>query len=212
MKIRLAIDGIRLGFPLRSQGSLRSIVILTAGLVACGVQAADRGPVKYAEGAYDAASGVYTVVKGDDLDAIAKRFGVAVGALKSENKLASNQIEIGQQLTVPGGTTETTGESKVEVIGVLGSPSATTTIPGNQLPPPTPKFGGVIKDGALQSTPWWAPRVVPPKGAPNILLIMTDDAGFAINSVFGGVIPTPAMERIAQSGLRYNRIMSTSLC
>ena len=99
-----------------------------------------------------------------------------------------------------------------QVTGELGSPSATTTISGKQLPPPAPEFGGVIKDDALQSKPWWPPRVVPPKGAPNILLIMTDDAGFAINSVFGGVIPTPAMERIAKDGLRYNRIMSTSLC
>ena len=96
--------------------------------------------------------------------------------------------------------------------GKPGSPSATTTIPGNQLPPPAPKFGGVIKEEALQSTPWWPPRVVPPKGAPNVLLIMTDDAGFAVNSVFGGVIPTPSMERIAENGLRYNRIMSTALC
>ncbi|WP_226661788.1 arylsulfatase [Microbulbifer aggregans] len=96
--------------------------------------------------------------------------------------------------------------------GKPGSPSATTTIPGSQLPPPAPKFGGVIKEGALQSTPWWPPRVVPPEGAPNVLLIMTDDAGFAVNSVFGGVIPTPTMERIAENGLRYNRIMSTALC
>jgi Sulfatase len=92
------------------------------------------------------------------------------------------------------------------------TPGATTTIPGNQLPPPAPKFGGVIKDDALQSKAWWAPRVVPPKGAPNILLIMTDDAGFGVPSTFGGVIPTPTMDRIAQNGLRYNRIFSTSLC
>ncbi len=96
--------------------------------------------------------------------------------------------------------------------GVLGSPGATTVIDGRQLPPPDPKFGGVIKDGALQSKPWWAPRVVPPKGAPNVLLIITDDAGFGVPSTFGGVIPTPAMDRIAQNGLRYNRIFSTALC
>ncbi|MGA7879771.1 MAG: hypothetical protein WCD63_02780, partial [Terrimicrobiaceae bacterium] len=58
-----------------------------------------------------------------------------------------------------------------QVTGELGSPGATTTIDGKQLPPPAPKFGGVIKDDALSSTPWWPPRVVPPKGAPNILLI-----------------------------------------
>ena len=80
-------------------------------------------------------------------------------------------------------------EAVVQTTGTLGSPSATTTLPGNQLPPPAPEFGGVIKDDALQSTPWWPPRIVPPKDAPNILMIMTDDAGFAIPSTFGGVIP-----------------------
>ena len=92
-----------------------------------------------------------------------------------------------------------------QVTGVPGSPGATTTIDGKQLPPPDPKFGGVIKDGALQSKPWWAPRVVPPKGAPNVLLIITDDAGFGVPSTFGGVIPTPTMDHIANEGLRYNR-------
>ena len=99
-----------------------------------------------------------------------------------------------------------------EVTGKLGSPDATTTISGKQLPPPAPEFGGVIKDNAMQSTGWWPPRVVPPKEAPNVLFIMTDDAGFGIPSTFGGVIPTPTMDRIAKEGLRYNRMFSTSLC
>ena len=54
--------------------------------------------------------------------------------------------------------------------------------------------------------------MVPPKGAPNILLIMTDDVGFAAPSTFGGVIPTPALDRIAAAGLRYTNFHSTSLC
>ena len=45
-----------------------------------------------------------------------------------------------------------------EVTGVPGSPSATTTISGKQLPAPDPKFGGVIKDNAAQSKAWWPPR------------------------------------------------------
>ncbi|MDB5593167.1 MAG: sulfatase [Hyphomicrobiales bacterium] len=93
-----------------------------------------------------------------------------------------------------------------------GSPSATTTIDGRQLPSPDPEFGGVIKDDALQSKAWWAPRIVPPKDAPNVLLIITDDAGFGVPSTFGGVIPTPTMDDIANEGLRYNRIFSTALC
>jgi arylsulfatase len=99
-----------------------------------------------------------------------------------------------------------------QTTGVPGSPSATTTIDGKQLPPPDPKFGGVIKENAAQSTPWWPPRVVPPKGAPNVLLIMTDDVGFGAPSTFGGVIPTPALDRIAKTGLRYTQFHSTALC
>ena len=99
-----------------------------------------------------------------------------------------------------------------QVTGVLGSPGATESISGKQLPPPDPKFGGVIKDDALTSKTWWAPRIVPPKGAPNVLLIITDDSGFGVPSTFGGVIPTPAMDRVAKSGLRYNNIHSTALC
>jgi Sulfatase len=90
-----------------------------------------------------------------------------------------------------------------QVTGTLGSPSATTTISGKQLPAPDPEFGGVINSGALQSKPWWAPRIVPPKDAPNVLLIITDDAGFGVPSTFGGVIPTPTLDRVANSGLRY---------
>ncbi len=99
-----------------------------------------------------------------------------------------------------------------QVTGTLGSPSATRAISGQQLPSPSPAFGGVIKNDALQSKPWWAPRVVPPKGAPNVLLIITDDAGFGVPSTFGGVIPTPTMDRLAKEGLRYNRMFSTALC
>jgi len=100
----------------------------------------------------------------------------------------------------------------LETTGVAGSPSATTTISGRQLPAPEPEFGGEIKQDALQSKAWWAPRIVPPKAAPNILLIITDDAGFGVPSTFGGVIPTPTMDRIANEGLRYNRVFSTALC
>ncbi len=81
------------------------------------------------------------------------------------------------------------GRAQIQTTGTPGSPGATTTISGKQLPAPDPKFGGVIKNDALQSKPWWAPRIVPPKKAPNILLIMTDDSGFGVPSTFGGVIP-----------------------
>lgn len=94
----------------------------------------------------------------------------------------------------------------------LGSPSATRFINGQILPAPELPFGGVINLNAAQSKPWWPPRIVPPKGAPNILLIMTDDVGFGAPSTFGGVIPTPALDRIANEGLRYTQFHSTALC
>ena len=99
-----------------------------------------------------------------------------------------------------------------QITGTPGSPSATTTIDGKQLPPPPPKFGGVIKESVKNSKPWWPPRVVPPKGAPNVLLIMTDDQGYGVNGTFGGVIPTPSLDRIANAGLRYTEFNSTALC
>ena len=52
----------------------------------------------------------------------------------------------------------------------------------------------------------------PPQGAPNVLIVLIDDAGFAASSAFGGVIETPTAERLAASGLRYNRFHTTALC
>jgi arylsulfatase A-like enzyme len=99
-----------------------------------------------------------------------------------------------------------------ETTGVPGSPSATTTIDGKYLPPPPPKFGGEINLSAKDSKPYWPPQVVPPKGAPNVLLIMTDDQGYGVSGTFGGVVPTPNMDRIAAMGLRYMQFNSTALC
>src|SRR5262245_50937458 len=98
------------------------------------------------------------------------------------------------------------------ITGTPGAPDATTTIDGRYVPMAPQPFRGQINLNALQSTPYWPARVVPPKGAPNILLIMTDDVGFAAPSTFGGVIPTPALDRIAKAGLRYTNFHSTSLC
>src|SRR5215831_19192896 len=92
----------------------------------------------------------------------------------------------------------------------IGSPEGTRTIPGDVLPPRDLPWGGTTN--ALESTPWWQPRAVPPAGAPNILLIITDDVGFGAPSTFGGVVPTPSLDRIAANGLRYINFHTTSLC
>lgn len=102
--------------------------------------------------------------------------------------------------------------SAQQITGTPGAPDATTTIDGRYLPPPPQKFMGQIELNASESKPAWPMQVVPPKGAPNILLIMTDDVGFSAPSTFGGVIPTPTLDRLAESGLRYTNFHSTSLC
>src|SRR3981189_247592 len=52
----------------------------------------------------------------------------------------------------------------------------------------------------------------PPKGAPNVLIVLIDDCGFGASSAFGGPIATPAAERLAKSGLKFNRFHTTALC
>lgn len=99
-----------------------------------------------------------------------------------------------------------------QTTGTPGSPSATTTIDGKHIPAATPAFGGTINMTARDSKPYWAPKIVPPKGAPNVLLIMTDDQGYGVSGTFGGVIPTPAMDRVAKMGIRYTQFHSTALC
>src|SRR5271168_3351058 len=99
-----------------------------------------------------------------------------------------------------------------QTTGVPCSTSATTTIDGKYMPSPPPDFGGTINLSATDSKPCWRAQIVPPKGAPNVLLIMTDDQGYGVSGTFGGVIPTPTMDRIAKMGLRYTEFHSTALC
>src|SRR5580658_2936900 len=130
--------------------------------------------------------------------------------MRTKQRIRRNVL-VGAVLTVASLLTAINVRAQ-QINGVPGSPSATVTLEGKQLPPPPIPFGGTIKESYKDSTPWWPPRVVPPKGAPNILLIMTDDQGYGVSSTFGGVIPTPALDRIAKAGLRYTEFHSTALC
>jgi arylsulfatase len=109
----------------------------------------------------------------------------------------------------PKGVAEPQGSA---VNAPVGAPGATASVAGPNLPALPPKFGGTVKQSTGQSKPWWPPKGSPPKGAPNVLLIMTDDVGFGAPSTFGGVIPTPTLDRIARTGLRYTAFNSTALC
>ncbi len=80
------------------------------------------------------------------------------------------------------------------------------------LPRPPQPFAGKIGATAAISTPDFPKPIEAPKGAPNVLLIMTDDVGFGASSTFGGPIPTPTLDRVANAGLRYNTFHTTALC
>ncbi|HME81136.1 MAG TPA: arylsulfatase [Candidatus Eremiobacteraceae bacterium] len=80
------------------------------------------------------------------------------------------------------------------------------------IPAPEPTFGGVISKNVYDSTAWYPPQIAPKKGSPNVLLIIMDDEGFAANSTFGGLIPTPVSDSLAKQGLRYINFHTTSLC
>jgi arylsulfatase len=82
----------------------------------------------------------------------------------------------------------------------------------NSLPIPDPFFKGEIGLTPADSVKDFPKTVTPPEGAPNVLIILTDDVGFGASSTFGGPIPTPTMERIANSGLRFNSFHTTALC
>jgi arylsulfatase A-like enzyme len=80
------------------------------------------------------------------------------------------------------------------------------------LPKPQPPFQGVIGRTVKDSKPDFPKGVEAPQGAPNVLLILTDDVGFGASSPFGGPIATPSLQRLADSGLRYNTFHTTALC
>lgn len=96
--------------------------------------------------------------------------------------------------------------------GQPGAPGTLEFPDSRTLPTPTSPFSGVINPNLIQSTPSWPSTIAPPKDAPNVLLILIDDAGYGSNSVFGGVVPTPTLEKLAQRGLRYTQMHNTALC
>ena len=84
--------------------------------------------------------------------------------------------------------------------------------PQEVLPRPEPTFKGKIARTVQTSTRDFPKEVQAPAGAPNVLLILTDDVGFGASSTFGGPIPTPTFDRLAANGLRYNQFHTTALC
>jgi arylsulfatase len=92
--------------------------------------------------------------------------------------------------------------------------SSRDTLQRSILPIPDAQHVGVTTYDAKDPSTAFPPiePLRPPKGAPNVLIVLLDDVGFAASSVFGGAIHTPTAERLAKSGLRFNRFHTTALC
>lgn len=101
------------------------------------------------------------------------------------------------------------------LLGTFGSFPASAVTPAQpetSLPLPTPSFGGTVGETYKDSHSDFPQPVTPPAGAPNVLIILLDDLGFAGTSAYGGLTPTPNFDRIAAEGLRYNAMHNTALC
>lgn len=80
------------------------------------------------------------------------------------------------------------------------------------LPRTAGPFAGVINPSVADSTPVKPAITYPPQGAPNVVVVLLDDVGFGASATFGGPVPTPALDRVAREGLRYNQFHTTALC
>ena len=82
------------------------------------------------------------------------------------------------------------------------------------LPIPNEAYAGPVLYDANDPAAVFPPiqEIRPPKGAPNVLVVLIDDAGFGASSAFGGPVSTPVAERLAANGLKYTRFPTTALC
>ena len=91
-------------------------------------------------------------------------------------------------------------------------PGAAAAVDRTVLPPPDPSFRGKIDVALKDSKAGWPEPLRAPKGAPNVLLIMGDDIGYAHMSAFGGPANTPTFDRLAKQGLRFTNFHTTAVC
>ena len=73
-------------------------------------------------------------------------------------------------------------------------------------------YEGVVGRTLDDSTPWWPPLPSAPDGAPNVVVVLLDDVGYAQFGCYGSDIATPTFDRLARDGLRYSNFHTTALC
>ena len=134
-----------------------------------------------------------------------------IAIFDDEQRLGVEQALAGAQLrSVVQGDKKGTAALKESLAEAMGKFSPDRTV----LPIPDPNFGGTIGRTIDASVADWTINMTPtpPEGAPNVLLVLIDDAGFGNPSTFGGPVSTPVMTRVAEQGLSYNRFHVTALC
>jgi len=103
--------------------------------------------------------------------------------------------------------------SNLTRVGLMLLASLTLALPaGAEKTKKVEGFGGVIAESYADSKEWWAPETRPPEGAPNVIIFLLDDVGFAQVGSFGGLIETPNIDKLAENGLRFNNFHTTALC
>src|SRR5262245_20251212 len=98
------------------------------------------------------------------------------------------------------------------LISILAAVGAGASFASDVLPPPAPHFKGNISTSVKDSVPDWPQRPKAPPNAPNVVLILLDDIGFADTSTFGGLAQTPELDKLAAHGLRYINFNTTGMC
>ncbi|MCX2933642.1 arylsulfatase [Mycobacterium sp. CVI_P3] len=143
--------------------------------------------------------------------ALAEGTGVIIAVIPAASRLALERVLTGSLLKSVAELDSKTMrglESALEEAMGKFSPDRT------RLPIPDKAFGGVAGRTLRESVSDWsiAAGVKAPEGAPNVLIVLIDDAGFGGPDTFGGDISTPTMSRLAENGLTYNRFHVTAVC
>ena len=143
--------------------------------------------------------------------ALAAGSGVVLAVLPQASRLAVEQALAGSPMkSVAEMDGAGLGDLKSSLAEAMGKFNQDRT----RLPIPNRGFGGTIGRTLDQSVADWTivpgPKV--PEGAPNVLVVLIDDAGFGAPDTFGGPISTPNLTRVQQTGLTYDRFHVTALC
>ena len=143
--------------------------------------------------------------------ALASGTGVVIAVLPAASRLPVERALGGSALT---SVVEMDASTLRGLEAALGEAMHKFNPDRTRLPIPDRNFGGTIGHTLDASVPDWSVVAGPkaPDGAPNVLIVLIDDAGFGGPSTFGGVIRTPALSRVQQIGLTYNRFHVTAVC